>query len=197
MKIAKTFNHDDKPTERCVNKTMMTRIANDLGLKSEITKAIDLTTTLRYPYIFIDRTATARANKTEVYIDILSDIFVIVRGSMKYYILAENDFKKSFDIVDSELAKLRNHENKNETSSRAKNGPLVDEKEEKHSSRGGKQPGGKAHPGKDAERIGESDSAEQKPDSISARYSRKNSWRDKKEYERRFKRAILKYKVNT
>ena len=81
-----------------------TQIARQLGLKEEILAAMKFNQTKEYPYIFIDRTNKARARQTEVYIDVLSEIFVIVRGSMKYYLLSEVDFNRSYNIIDTELA---------------------------------------------------------------------------------------------
>ena len=81
-----------------------TQIARSLGLKEEILAATKFNQEKEYPYIFIDRTNKARARQTEVYIDVLSQVFVIVRGSMKYFLLSEVDFNRSFNIIDTELA---------------------------------------------------------------------------------------------
>ena len=61
---------------------MMSRIATDLGLKPEVTKAVEYTTNQTYPYIFIDRNPVARANKCEVFIDILDTTLVLVKGQI-------------------------------------------------------------------------------------------------------------------
>ena len=82
----------------------VTQIARSLGLKAEILTATKFNQTKEYPYIFIDRTNKARARQTELYIDVLSDIFVIIRGSMKYFLLSETDFNRSYNIIDQELA---------------------------------------------------------------------------------------------
>ena len=80
------------------------QIARTLGLKQEITTANNINSEKEYPYIFIDRTNKARSRKTEVFVDLLSPILVLVRGSMKFYLLSETDFKRSYRIRDSELA---------------------------------------------------------------------------------------------
>ena len=80
------------------------QIGRSLGLKQEILSATEFNQRKEYPYIFIDRTNKARARDTQVYIDILSQYFVLIRGSMKFYLLSEPDFKRTFAIKDSELA---------------------------------------------------------------------------------------------
>ena len=80
------------------------QIGRSLGLKQEIIYATEVNHTKEYPYIFIDRTNKARARNTQVYIDILSKYFVLIRGSMKFYLLSEADFRRTFAVKDSELA---------------------------------------------------------------------------------------------
>ena len=80
------------------------QIGRSLGLKEEISAATKFNQEKEYPYIFIDRTNKARARNTEVYIDVLSRYFVLIRGSMKYFLLSEVDFNRSYNIIDSELA---------------------------------------------------------------------------------------------
>ena len=80
------------------------RISACLGLKKEILAATNFNQEKEYPYIFVDRTNKARARNTEVYIDILSRTFVLIRGSMKYFLLSEVDFNRSFRPIDCELA---------------------------------------------------------------------------------------------
>ena len=93
------------------------QIARSLGLKAEILAATKFNQEKEYPYIFIDRTNKARARNTEVFIDILSRYFVLIRGSMKYYLLSEVDFNRSFNILDSELAEYANSQQKNDQQS--------------------------------------------------------------------------------
>ena len=89
---------------RNTNITMIRQIASSLGLKEEIQTALEATKEKEYPYIFIDRCNKARARKTEVYIDILSRCFTLIRGCMKFYLLSETDFNRHFKIKDFELA---------------------------------------------------------------------------------------------
>ena len=86
------------------DESMTRRIASSLGLKKEIKKATECNSDKVYSYIFIDRTNQARANKLEVFCDILSRVRIVIRKSMKYYLLSEPDFKQCFDIKDNELA---------------------------------------------------------------------------------------------
>lgn len=94
--------------------SMTRRIATSLGLKQEITKAIEYNCDKLYSYIFVDRTNQATVNKVEVYIDILSRIRIAVRKSMKYYLLAESDFKQCFEIKDCDLAEYADKKFKKE-----------------------------------------------------------------------------------
>ena len=80
------------------------RISGCLGLKQEIIVATKFNQQKAYPYIFVDRTNKARARNTEVFIDVLSEHFVLVRGSMKFFLLSEVDFNRSFQTIDCELA---------------------------------------------------------------------------------------------
>ena len=80
------------------------QIGRSLGLKNEILSATKFNQEKEYPYIFIDRTNKARSRGCEVYIDVLSNFFVLIRGSMKYFLLSETDFNRSFKIIDGELA---------------------------------------------------------------------------------------------
>ena len=84
------------------------QIARSLGLKTEIITAKTINAEKEYPYVFIDRTNKARARQTEVFVEILSPILILLRGSMKYYLLTEIDFKRTFNIKDSEFAEYAN-----------------------------------------------------------------------------------------
>lgn len=81
------------------------RIARTLGHENEILSALKLTETQFYPYIFVDKTNLARVNQVQVYIDILSDIKIVVLNGMKYYLLTEKDFLSTWKIIDKNLAK--------------------------------------------------------------------------------------------
>ena len=207
---------------RCVNKTMMSRISTDLGLKTEVTKAIELTTSQLYPYIFIDRTPVARANKCEVFIDILQNIFVLVRGSMKFYLVAENDFKKCFDIIDCELAKYADKKKDAHHSSKTS---LVGAEEAEETADGntpalnqplGESDSGSSLTGKGSGQSGTNTGATSNAATSGASESgtctdndtgsdstksgikrNKGSWRARKEYERKFKRALHKFKIRS
>ena len=80
------------------------RIARTLGHEKEISTALKLTETQLYPYIFIDKTHLARVNRIQVYIDILSQIKVVIIDSMKYYLLSEKDFLSTWKKIDKNLA---------------------------------------------------------------------------------------------
>ena len=213
---------------RCVNKSMMSRIATDLGLKQEVTKAQDYTTSQTYPYIFIDRNPLARANKCEVFIDVLGSTFVLVRGQMKYFLLAESEFKKCFDIIDSELAK---HADSSEAALKSNKSALVgQEKKTKeqtgrddNSSRNDEQRDASSNdlePGRtdtefsdsrntDTGRTGthfsdsrniesgrtETNSGKSEDTESDTGNKRSNKWHDQKEFERKFRRALHKYKI--
>ena len=90
--------------------SQVNQIGRSLGLKKEITAATEFNQAKEYPYIFVDRTNKARARCCEVYIDVLSNFFVLIRGSMKYFLLSETDFNRSFNIIDGELARNANSE---------------------------------------------------------------------------------------
>ena len=86
------------------DESMTRRIATSLGLKDEIKKATKCNSEKVYSYIFIDRTNQARANKLEVFCDVLNRVKIVIRKSMKYYLLAEPDFKQCFKVKDCDLA---------------------------------------------------------------------------------------------
>ena len=188
---------------RCVNKSMINRISTDLGLKSEVTKAIELTSDQLYPYIFVDRTPRARANKCEVFINIFGKVLVLVRGSMKFYLLAENDFKKCFDVVDCELAK---YADKTKAARHSSKTSLVGSEKEEQNSDGtnsndnntGLESESNAEnelTGQGARRGTTADNTNASTDSRTKR--NRGSWKAQKEYERKFKRALHKFKVNS
>ena len=203
---------------RCVNKSMMSRIATDLGLKQEVTKAQELTTSKTYPYIFIDRNPIARANKCEVFIDVLGSTFVLVRGQMKYFLLAETEFKKCFDIIDCELAKYADPSKA--TQGTRKSTMVGQEEEEKNDgtgdktdSRTDKQRGANSNAtGSDSDsdsgdgtntgddRTTGNDSTSGNDDSTVGSGTdgkRSRKWLDQKDFERKFRRALHKYKIRT
>ena len=84
------------------------RVATSLGLKTEIIKATEINSGKLHSYIFVDRTNQARVNNLEVYVDVLSRIRIAVRKSMKFYLLAEQDFKQCFTVKDCDLAEYAN-----------------------------------------------------------------------------------------
>ena len=86
------------------DESMTNRIARSLGLLPEFKKAREVNEEKLYPYIFVDRSNQARVRKTEVFVELFSKTFVIIHKSMKYYLLAERDFKQCFNIKDCELA---------------------------------------------------------------------------------------------
>ena len=182
---------------------MINRISTDLGLKSEVTKAIELTSDQLYPYIFVDRTPRARANKCEVFINIFGKVLVLVRGSMKFYLLAENDFKKCFDVVDCELAK---YADKTKAARHSSKTSLVGSEKEEQNSDGtnsndnntgleSESNAGNEFTGQGARRGTTADNTDSSTDSRTKR--NRGSWKAQKEYERKFKRALHKFKVNS
>ena len=80
------------------------RIARSLGHTEDITNALRLTEDILYPYIFIDKTQLGRVNKLQVYIDVLSNIKIVVLNGMKYYLISEKDFESSYRKIDGSLA---------------------------------------------------------------------------------------------
>ena len=196
---------------RCVNKSMMNRIATDLGLKQEVTKAQEYTTSQTYPYIFIDRNPLARANKCEVFIDVLGSTFVLVKGQMKYFLLAESEFKKCFDIIDSEIAK---YADSSKTALRSNKSTLVGQEEKtkeqadrKNSSRNDEQRDAissdiesgrndtESSDSRNTESRIETNTGESGDTESDNRNKRSNKWHDQKEFERKFRRALHKYKI--
>ena len=193
---------------RCVNKSMMSRIATDLGLKQEVTKAQEYTTNQTYPYIFIDRNPLARANKCEVLIDVLGSTLILVRGQMKYFLLAESEFKKCFDIIDKELAKYADpskatfgssestlvgqEENKEESNCSDDSSELGEQRSTRERGRTGSESGDNES---GDNRSGASNSGSEPAGSADSRNKRSHKWNDQKEFERKFRRALHKYKI--
>ena len=199
---------------RCVNKAVMSRIGTDVGLKTEVTKAIELTSSQLYPYILIDRTPKARANKCEVFIDVLDSVLVLVRGSMKYYLLAENEFKKYFEIIDSDIAKYADTKTKTHNS---EGSSLVGQKENEQGNKDNDVNIGNSEfinrgEQRDLNTVGNTnldvesctDSADTTNRILSDTEStkstpvkRKSKWKEQKEYERKLRRALHKYKIRS
>lgn len=92
--------------------SMTNRIARSLGLMPEFIKAREVNEQKLHPYIFVDRSNPARVRKTEVFVELFSKIFIVIQKSMKYYLLAERDFKQCFNIKDCELAEYVDPEQK-------------------------------------------------------------------------------------
>ena len=79
-----------------------------MGLGQDFKAALADNREKLYPYIFIDRTNQARVNNMIIYTDILSKVKIVFRNRMKFYLLTENDFNSTFQIVDNDLAKRKN-----------------------------------------------------------------------------------------
>ena len=73
--------------------TVNTTAGRKMGLKREITKAIDLNRSKPFPYIFVDRTPAARISGLCVFIDIFKKKVII--NDMLYYLFTEADFNNS------------------------------------------------------------------------------------------------------
>ena len=97
---------------RNADHSLTQRIARTLGHKNDITTALRLTDNKLYPYIFIDKTQSARVNKLQVYIDVLSPIKILVINSMKFYLLSEKDFESTYKKLDKNLATNENEKSK-------------------------------------------------------------------------------------
>ena len=97
---------------RNADHSLTQRIARTLGHKNDITTALRLTDNTLYPYIFIDKTQSARVNKLQIYIDVLSPIKILVINSMKFYLLSEKDFESTYKKLDKNLATNENEKSK-------------------------------------------------------------------------------------
>ena len=147
------------------------KIGKSLGLLKEVVAATEFNDQKLYPYIFIDRTNVAFTRKTQVFIDVLSDFFVIVRNTMKFYLLSEHDFKRSYKIIDSELAEYEDSSNKILESTTTK----VDEKVYESS---------------------EGTNLKVSTPKPSPPTRRRETYRDQQKFDRRFRRALYKYKIS-
>ena len=84
------------------------RIGQTLGPVKDINFANKVNEKKIYPYIFIDRSNSARAHSIEVYTDIFSERKEVVHNSMKYYLLTEPDFNSCFKKKDTDIAEYVN-----------------------------------------------------------------------------------------
>ena len=80
------------------------RVGNIMGLTCEFKLADQMNSSVLYPYIFVDRTNSARVNKLQVYTDIFSRCKKAVFRQMKSYIVSEADFESQFTITGDGLA---------------------------------------------------------------------------------------------
>ena len=107
------------------------RVGTIMGLKNEFKLADDMNNTVLYPYIFLDRTNSARVKKLQVYTDIFSRYKKVVFNLMKSYIITEADFKANFKLTGNNLAS-KNESSKpencsdNETQSEESKGKIAD-----------------------------------------------------------------------
>jgi len=92
--------------------TVNSTAARKMGLKREITKAIDLNRSKPFPYIFVDRTPAARISGLCVFIDIFKKKVII--NDMLYYLFTEADFNNSFKKIEDNIA-VRNDGNTSST----------------------------------------------------------------------------------
>ena len=159
------------------------QIGRSLGLKKEITYATECNRSKEYPYIFIDRTNKARARNTQVYTDILSKYFVLVRGSMKFYLLSEQDFKRNFSLKDSELAENVDSKQKEAAGSRstsARSGTTSSSSD----STGARSNSARAR----SDTIRKDETIKSKPSNV---------WRRRAAFKKQIRRALHEYKINT
>ena len=80
------------------------RVAAIMGLNKEIKLADEMNRDKLYPYIFLDRTNSARVTGVQVFTDIFSRYKAVIFNRMKSYIISEADFKCHFKISDTNLA---------------------------------------------------------------------------------------------
>ena len=80
------------------------KVAAMMGLNKEIKLADEMNRDKLYPYIFLDRTNSARVNGVQVLTDIFSRYKAVIYNRMKSYIISEADFKSHFLIKDRNLA---------------------------------------------------------------------------------------------
>ena len=80
------------------------RVANMMNCRDSIKKAIEINKKKLYPYIFIDKTNSARVTGVQVYTDLFSRYKQVVIDSMVSYIISEADFKAYFKSIDNHTA---------------------------------------------------------------------------------------------
>ena len=90
------------------------RVASLMGLNEEIKLADAMNRDKLYPYIFLDRTNSARVNNLQVFTDIFSKYKSVIYNRMKSYIISEADFKAHFKIKDKSHA-IKNDHSKSES----------------------------------------------------------------------------------
>ena len=83
------------------------RVGVLLNLKSEILTAEKLNKNKMYPHIFLDRSAEARVNNLQVFVNILGRYKQVVIGSMSYYLISDSDFDNVFRKIDSTHATIK------------------------------------------------------------------------------------------
>ena len=89
---------------RNTDSSITKRIGRSLGQLQNITSCIKFNSEKLYPYIVIDKTNQARIQKLEIFLDIFSKTKVVVRNSMKYFLIEEKDFLAVFKLKDSVIA---------------------------------------------------------------------------------------------
>ena len=113
------------------------RVGNIMGLTHEFKLADQMNSSTMYPYIFVDRTNSARVSKLQVYTDIFSYHKKVIFQQMKSYIISESDFKAHFNVTSNNLA-IKNEAPKSNIDIACK-GYEEDEQYEKPASRLGEQ----------------------------------------------------------
>ena len=80
------------------------RAARTMNLQKQYQLCQTINSNQLWPYCFIDKTNFARVNGIQIYIDIFSKYPKVVMKSGLYYLISENDFKKSFKLIDATTA---------------------------------------------------------------------------------------------
>ena len=113
------------------------RVANMMLCRDSIKKAIEINKQKLYPYIFIDKTNTARVAGVQVYTDLFGRYKQVVVDSMIYYLISESDFKAHFKSIDTHTAvnvDSKSREDSRSRSTTTSTNPLEESEQKKEKS---------------------------------------------------------------
>ena len=168
------------------------RVANIMGCKNSIKKAIEINYQKPYPYIFLDKTIQARINGVQVYTELFGKFPQVVVNSMVSYLISESDFKAYFHKIDNNTAV------KNEDQVEKLQSTSAESKSEKEnpSTSTGSSTGSRT-----GKRTGSSDSGSDRdstgPTSQSKVGARKQRFHQRKHFTRQVERIIHRYNLKT